>query len=291
MSKSRFRVGSAFDRIASDRLIAVSRRLMHAVRPIYVMRGKFPAHRGCGVVVAVRGAFFLLTAAHVIDETENEKVCISAAGLTLPIAGEGLANDPRPGELREDDSLDAGVIRLRSAIPAELAEAALSVRDLELNPPREPAGPLLLLGWAGNRTRVDPKSRTVRREPVRYAASEATTALYQAHGRNRLQHVAMRWDVRRIVRDGVRSSAPAFDGMSGCGMWRMDGLTERLIVGRREKLAAVFTDRRDGRPGVLVGTRVSVHVEVIRLLAPELSAHLPTTSVKLTGLRPRATHP
>jgi hypothetical protein len=255
-----------------DRLLAAAGRLEPSLLSLMTEERTILAARGCGVLLRIERVYFILTAAHVLDEFRGRRMM--AAGLTslFPVEGSGKIS-PAPAVGRDADRLDAGVIRLRS-VPQDIADGALSVADLEKSYARRPGPTYMVMGYAGNRTRVRPRKGHIKREISRFVLEEASVAAYSNHRCDPRHNIALQWDTKHIVRDGVRSDPPNLSGMSGCGIWRLDSINGPIIVGMRDKLVGIFTDRRDDRPGALVGTMVWQHLYAIRELYPDVAPRI-----------------
>ena len=262
------------DTLNWDRVLAAASRLEPSVVCLMSDERTTLVARGCGVLLRIRHVYFVLTAAHVLDEFSGKRMM--AAGLTslFPVEGLGRMSVP-PANGREGDRLDAAVIRLHS-IPQDVADGALGLDDLERSPARRPGPTYMLMGYPANRVRVDARSRHIRRALAKFVGQEASVAAYQNHACDPRRNIGLQWHTKHVTRRGVRSDPPSLNGMSGCGIWRLDSLSGPMIVGRRDKLVGIFTDRLDRpRPGALVGTLVLEHINEIRRRHSDVAPFIP----------------
>ena len=255
-----------------DRILAAADRLQPSILSLMTDERTTLAVRGCGVLLRIERVYFILTAAHVLDEFRSKSMM--AAGLTSVFEVDGDAKaSPRPPAGREVDRLDAGVVRLRS-IPQDIADGALLVDDLEKSYARRPGPTYMVMGYPANRTRVRLRERHIKRAISRFVGKEAGVAAYNKQGCDARRNIALQWHTKHVTRDGAKSDPPNLSGMSGCGIWRLDSLNGPIIVGQRDKLVGIFTDRLDARPGALVGTLVWQHLYAIRELYPDVAPHI-----------------
>jgi hypothetical protein len=100
-------------------------------------------------------------------------------------------------------------------------------------------------------------------------------------------HVAFDLDLSAMMSESGVRMAPRPDGMSGCGVWALEGLRDPGVV-LPGKLVAIFTEHRRGQK-LGVAPRLAYFVEVIRQGWPELSPKLGShgaASMNITRLRP-----
>lgn len=277
-----------------ERLSPRADELLQFVVPLFNLeRGSKPIVAGCAAKVVVNGAKFLFTAAHVIDRLLEAPIhAMDYEGGFVQLTGESSYSEPPAGVPREEDRIDAGVLRLDESSSAAVRGPFLSIRDLDINEENR-ANHLLIAGYPSSRLKKDFERRKLIPRPLRYAATRRTVDTSMPSGIADDSHVVLDFD-RDAVLDGNGGvmTAPAPDGMSGCGVWAWHSLLRPGSVGR-DKLIAIFTDHWDTHD-MMVATRVGVHTHLLKSHWPDVGRNIPESrrlrirSRKLTSEGPEA---
>jgi hypothetical protein len=267
--------------LAEDRVLDAAAILRPRIRPVVVPNAASkPDAVGSCVLLGVADRVFCISAAHVLDEV----IKAGGGGVFLP-SGRIINFDgplfrtelPANGK-RIDDRLDVGITELTSTIDLRESRNLLTIGDLAQEEVNAPRGVYFLLGYPISRTglKKDRAGRDVFRENLsRFFGFEASPDGFDAIGVARDTHVLIDVD-RRTSPDAKRQpDGPQVRGMSGGGIWRLPPVTDRIAEDQRPKLVAVFIEDPDQRGARLLGTRIAVVVELLRLAFPELRSELP----------------
>jgi hypothetical protein len=288
MSGNKLPFVSSWTGATGDRLLAACDRVAHAIVVLFSQTGPTRRPRGCGVLIRIGDAYFVFTAAHVVDALRDSSlvmgrdengttrlggISIGLRATMISVAGDMIAGTPPLGTSRDHDREDIGVLRITSALPAGHASYALTLADLDASLPPVDDSMFVIMGFPAKKVRVHDNG--FEGKLLRYLAPEVPDELYGTVGRDRPRNLVLPWDLKRIAREDAWSDPPSLRGASGGGIWRMDSFDEHIVVGERDKLIAIFTDRLMTKPSVLVATRVRGHLEAIAKKWPEFRDRLP----------------
>lgn len=150
----------------------------------------------------------------------------------------------------------------------------LNAKGMDVNDVGSAKTKYLVLGYPASGVKKNFESRRLTTVPVRYVGNGVDEERYRAAGVADFANVAVEFDKKNSRDIDGATTAPSPDGMNGCGVWRFDSLMSPGATGR-DRLVAVFTDHIPRRGKVLVATRVSVHIELLRSKWPEFADGLP----------------
>ncbi|HEX2878436.1 MAG TPA: hypothetical protein VHO25_02755 [Polyangiaceae bacterium] len=160
-------------------------------------------------------------------------------------------------------------------LPSEFVEKSLSVDDLNLQLSEETGNWHALIGFRLKNSRFQSGANTARQET--FTTMEYDNKIYEQLGFERARFLAAVYE-KDMLAEGRWTPAPTPRGMSGGGLFEVvNGAPGRVAVGTTPvaKLAAIFIECRQPKkdaPGVLLGTRIGVHLGLIAKYCPRLSS-------------------
>lgn len=247
------------------------------VVPIFApdVRGR-PEVTGSGVLLRLSAESFLLTAAHVLDETEDAKLVEPGRSLYLPIGRELEELDFTEGYFRSClpsegglmlDEFDVSLLRLRTEMAKRLSESgarALVPANIMLTDEDSPKSREIycFMGYPSSYTSRRPDRKTLRRKCFSYYSQPLTPGDVRSKGLLPEMHV--------VVPLANRKTVPKLGGMSGGAVWSLRGHLQK-----NPRLAAIAIEDRK-REGVLVGVRAKVFVAALAACFPEFAFALPS---------------
>ena len=251
-------------------------RVSKAVLPLFSRDAKRPPQRfGSCVLFRVNSARLVLTAAHVFDWYNGRPIWAGLGDRFCQVRGDAKFNLPPDGGDREADWLAAAVLLLRDDSLEEAVDHCLTPADLDVRGWAAARGNYLVFGYPRTKTKVDKARRQASAAAFRYVAADAGEQRYATAGVHRLTHVALHFNVRKIHTKQGFQRAPDPDGLSGTGIWAVPRAAQ-MHAHTEGKLAAILTEHIDPEC-LLIGTRVSSHLDLIRAAWPELGPMLLVT--------------
>lgn len=171
--------------------------------------------------------------------------------------------------------LDATVFHIQSDISEELKKLAICLEDLEFDNDSENIKPIYLSsGFRVKKSNTKANQVTSRREA--FPSVEVDAETYKLFGINRdVQFVSAYED--DILVEGVWKKSPIPRGFSGGAIIKIAGTNvfspfEKSVVTKQMLRAIVIEHHREkhNKPGILVSTKINVHIGLIYQFLPEL---------------------
>ena len=248
------------------------------VCPLYRVDGTGkPVLFGSAVLLQIADAYFLLTAAHVLDHNETSTLYYGVGGPLRVLVGVAHKSSLTAGTSRDNDKNDVGFMELEPAIVTNLGSGHrfLNIRNLQPNDTVHPGIVYELRGYPATRSKRNPTTRKVRPGPFSYLATPAGTGRYTGLGVDPQSHLLLRFDRANSYNDeGHLITAPLPHGMSGGGVWkrRYDSRGDDLV--QTGWLVGIATEY-DDKEKVIVATRIGLFLEAIRVKYSRLSSEIP----------------
>jgi len=201
----------------------VSQAIIDAVKPTVVAvysrdRYRHPEHIGSGTILEVRGRWFVLTAAHVLDElSERASLMWLAVGDWLGQVDVDLASNIPPDGDRESDNRDFGFFEVDRDEMTNAGGAALRFSTTDLDEQPDTDALYLVLGFPSTRQAEALVQGEEGKEiegtvfPYRMTALPATPEAESG----KVVNLDLKFDLEDIRLDGEHRNAPSPRGMSG----------------------------------------------------------------------------
>jgi hypothetical protein len=207
---------------AWKKMLVAAANAEQATVPVFVGDNDTFVQNRTGVLFRIEESHFLITAAHYV-----EGMAVGRTPIWLPPSTRGTPPISLGGRVvgAEQEAIDIAVIQLDAAVVAALVPARtfIGLSDMDLS--RAPTtGLFVILGYPGSYSTVDFQQGKVRTRLLRYTASiydgeVATFPMYDPNIHVLLSHQFLGHDT-----EGQPLMAPAMEGMSGGGIWRLTKL-------------------------------------------------------------------
>jgi hypothetical protein len=201
---------------------------------------------------------FLLTVGHVADLSEGAQLYIAAENHPLLVEGTKTVTKTAPGGNRRQDRIDLAVIHLGPTTIRYLRDADFLSRA-DLAPDGDPLHDefFLVAGYPCSKQRFRPKRSAIEAYLYPFMAVSRTPEFYVSKGLNPKDSLLLGFRKQDMWRrDAGRITAPDLHGMSGCGVWWVEGYTSFEMV--QPRLAAIAIEWHKGKQGFILSTRVDV---------------------------------
>lgn len=264
-----------FDQI--EKALVVRPHVENAVLPVYwTLRSKKPEQAASGVIVRIKTEYFILSASHVFDDIGSHALLVGAGNgnMLACLSGDRFSSARGPSGTHIDDPIDASVFHIQSGITDQIKEIALTLEDFDISSPDTSKSVYLASGFRVKKSKTVGKRATSKREcfpTIDYDRNE-----YSQLNIDRNTHIALAYD-NQVLSMGKWQASPTPKGLSGGAIIRIDGFTMdqpfKAEPNAKQLLAAItIAQRREkaGMPGVLIGTRIGVHLGLIHKYLPDL---------------------
>lgn len=261
-----------------ERALDAPQRVEDAVLPIYwTLRSETkPEQVGSGVVVRIETEYFVFSASHVFDDIGSYALLIGTGdGSRLAVlSGDRFSSKKGLSETHADDPIDASVFHIQSGITDKIKDVALTLEDFDLSQFDESNSVYMAAGFRIKKSNTEGKNAKSKREcfpSIEYGENE-----YLQLNINKNTHVALASE-NQVLMDGKWQTSPTLKGMSGGAIIRIQGVSMAQPFTKdtkvRQLLVAIMIEQRrekSGKPGVLIGTRIGVHLGLINKYLPKL---------------------
>lgn len=234
-----------------------------------------PEQIASGVIVTIKDEYFVFSASHVFDDYGQRQLLTSdnTGSCVQSISGDRFSSSKGKSGTHQDDSIDASVFHMRSDISEELKQLAITLDDFDLFPTRD-SSIYIAAGFRAKKSRLN--GNRIQSEREGFASAEIDSEKYSRCGIDSNYHIALAYEDKILV-NGNWQHSPTPKGFSGGAMIKVDGIS---ILGEdtfspRQLLGGIIIEHRKDKgkeTGVLIGTRIGVHLGLIHQFLPELMA-------------------
>jgi hypothetical protein len=278
MDDPRVKFAIELHRKQMEKALSVSQTVEDSVLPIYwtLRSERKPEQVGSGVVVAIKDEFFVFSASHVFDDIGGFQLLLSTGeGSKLAsLSGERFSSKKGPSGNHSDDPIDASVFHIQSGITEKIKSIAISLNDLDLDQPDESRSVHMAAGFRVKKSNTDGNQAKAKREcfpSIEYGVDE-----YSSLGIDRKTHIALAYE-NQVLMGGRWQTSPTPKGISGGAIVKIQGVEMSppfsIESNAKQLLSAITIEQRRekaGKPGVIIGTRIGVHLGLIHTFLPGL---------------------
>lgn len=261
-----------------QKALAAEQKVENSVLPIYhtLKSDTKPEQVGSGVVVNISGEYFLFSASNVFDVIGKFALLIGLGGGEKLVQFPGERFSTKKGESGNhgDDPIDASVFHIQSGPIEKLRDIALTIEDLETEYQDDSKSVHMAAGFRVKKSNTQGNQAKAKREcfpSVEYGKKE-----YSLLKLDRENQIALAYE-NQVLMNGHWQTSPKPTGISGGAIIKVCGVSMKppfkSDVETRQKLVAITIEQRrekHGNPGVLIGTRISVHLSLIQKYLPEV---------------------
>lgn len=226
-----------------------------------------PKPHASGVFAKIENNYFLLTAAHVIDDCEeNIYIGIKQEEPLLRLGGEWTKNIPET--TREKDKIDAAVLKLDDETIKKIGGAYqfIDINSIEINHSAKEMPMYLSLGFPATMSKFNSYKNKMVSKPFQYITMCAKEEVYAKLECDTIINIVVYYDKNNVVdySSGEKKNGPDPFGISGSGLWYVPETEVLKTSGVNKKLVAIMTEWPSENRNYWIGTRIDVFTEIIR---------------------------
>lgn len=242
--------------------------------PIYGVRGRTGKPIGSGFLLDVAGRTLLVTAAHVLHERHSCTLQIPGKSRIVPFGGDFYSTGPHEPDPNPEFGLDIGLVDLD--IPGMLEPPkcpSFSVRDLD---PSDLPSDQTAYGFVGFPASVNqPRpGYEIQVSSYYYGGQPSNRPKYEILGYHPNSQFLMMFDHERMIDHQAREvQVPEPSGMSGGPVFRLGSFAE-IEAGVARPHVIGITIEWAKYLKVLIAARVSLVLDAMRQLMPQLQSHI-----------------
>lgn len=230
---------------------------------------------GTGVVVNLNSEYFIFGASHVFEVFNETAVLIGAGDENeiIEVTGDRFSTKRGLSGTHEDDPVDASVFHIQSELSNRLKRIALTLEDLDLEEVNHDKSVYLICGYRANKTKKF--GNHLYSKPDAFPSVEISHEEYKNYGVFTDLHIALAYD-KKIYINGLLQKTPTLHGLSGGPIIKLEGVNynfKKQSTSEKQKLTAIVIEYKNHAnkvDRVLIGTRISVHLKLIKRFLPDL---------------------
>ena len=246
--------------------------------PFYGWVNDQPVQNGTGVLFRLGDVHFVIAAAHVLDYPAIHNIPYMTGGeggKLIPLLIKKVVTSPVPvgyrpeeSDMRNDDPWDIGIAELTPDTASQLTPFWRFAELREAEPSPDAPKPSIM-SWV---TRSS-SQRTTRSRSTETCLLSYVTAIHEGdrHSRDQKAEILLEYPLENMDINENSVHVPRPEGMSGCGIWRLNDPSQPLYLWRPSQVKLVGIEhswRKHHR--YLVGTSVRHAVQLILKHYPEL---------------------
>ena len=245
-----------------------------AVIPVYHQQeGKRVKQIGSGVLVRIKKEFFVFSASHVFDQIGNYALLTSDGGPELQmLAGERFSTPRDEFGGHTHDPIDVSVFHITTPLSERLKAMAITTADLDPAPSQGSKSMFLSAGFRIKKTNLSGGVLSSHREA--FPSTEIGLDIYEKAALNPELYIAL-WHEDQHYTGTQWLTSPTPRGFSGGAIIRIISIPGREGIEYKQVLSGTIIEHRKKNQktdGMLVGTRLDVHMTLIEKYMPELFA-------------------
>lgn len=239
---------------------------------------------GSGFFLNIADKYFLITAAHVLDEISNYTILIAGSKSQYLQTLEGIIwTSKSPTGNRNDDQIDIGIVELSHSFAKSLGlDIFINLSRADLEDTGKNNSVYIATGYPANRNKhITRKGNPVTRQAFCYTSDLLPTTNLGDLNLHRGSHLLIGFN-KRHSRDltGKDVTAPNLEGMSGGPVWRM---SMKSATNSLTKLVGMTIEIAIKKRGILL-VRLPLITETIRQQYPHLDQYIPKAkSIEVTS--------
>ncbi len=229
---------------------------------------------GSGIMVKIKDQYFVFTADHVFADTSDYAIAIGAGDGSPIKQFEGSRYSSNNPNKTNKDIYDAAVYHIECELPQAFKSIALTLDQIELDGYDSEKPIFLISGFRVKDSNTE--GDAVRSKRKSFTSIEFNEEEYSSSGFPKESHIVLSYEDQTLVNDNWKMT-PRPRGMSGGGIIKVLG-TKTSEVDIKEKelkqvLSAITIEQhreKHNKPGMLIGTRLNVHLGLVYQFFPEL---------------------
>lgn len=260
----------------------VSQNIEKSIIPIYAILksdkklSDIPQQIGSGVLVNIKDEYFIFSASHVFDDIGDYQLLTGSIDGTeiLSLAGDRFSSKKGESGTHEDDPIDASVFHIQSPIPENLKKIALSLEDFDYSHSNDSKVIHFAAGFRAKKSKNVGNGINSKREC--FPSIEIKRESYKEYKLDSKIHIALACE-KQVIINGRWQLAPKLNGISGGAIIKISGISmdvnEEKQSEPKQLLTAIVIQHlpeKNKKAGILIGTRVGVHLGLIHKFLPDL---------------------
>ncbi|MCP4552762.1 MAG: hypothetical protein GY834_12140 [Bacteroidetes bacterium] len=217
------------------------------------------------VLIKIQNDFFLITAAHVLENYDHKKLCLRISKEFKYLIGDIIFTNISENDI--SNRLDVAICRLNDRFVNEIKRCYnfynFQEIDFEHNP-KEIQNNYLILGYPWKKTKLDTHQRKLKIKPFILYTRNVFDKVYQELKILKTTNFILEYRQRRLIKLKTGYFAKGINphGISGCGVWIIKENYDKKNLSIPSLFSIIIEQDKNKR--YLISTRFSIIYEIIR---------------------------
>lgn len=221
-----------------------------------------------GVFIRVGDNYFLISAAHVMEDNHDELYVPAENNDSIRLGGELNINSIPSTLSRDDDQIDIAILKL-DEISIEFVSNYYSFIDLdevEISHSTRQVPQYISLGYPCTQTKMKYGTNNLISKPFKYITMPATNEIYVQLECNPYRNIVVHYDKKRVLNysTGKFKTGPDAYGISGSGLWYIPLQIVKKGQKVEKKLVGIMIEWPKKNRKFWIATRIDIITEIIR---------------------------
>ena len=250
-----------------------------AVVPIYhISDKKFKLEQiASGVIINIKDEYFILSASHVFDQIGNYAICIGVepGKEVIQLPGERFSSPKGASGTHNDDVIDASAYHITGDVPESIKKLSITMDVFDTEKSENNIN-IVYLASGFRVKKSNTKGNAIYSKKEAFPSCEITDKNYEILNLDSNMYVILNFEEQMLV-EGKWQLSPTPKGFSGGAIIKVIPAETETGVVYKQKLTGIIIEHRKKNKqknidGVLIGTRINVHLAAIEKYLPELFA-------------------
>ena len=193
--------------------------ILKSIIPI-IIRDKAPVHIGSGILLQIKNKIFILTAAHVVDDTISREILIPTQDGLIPFQGI-VSYFPLPNnENRDDDIIDIAFYQFDSTWKYEFESSykPINIIDINITDQAYEYDNYSFIGFPYRKSKI--RGNNYEGKLYKYPGGHISTGGISINGFNPEANIVIHFDRKKVITDdNFKGILPLPHGISGGGIF------------------------------------------------------------------------
>jgi hypothetical protein len=221
-----------------------------------------------GIFLTIDNNYFLITAAHVIENREEDIFVGYGNNNVVKLGGELIMNSLPDGLERDDDKIDIAIFRLNEETVGYVSKQYefITYSDIQVNHEIKELPLYSAIGFPASKNKFNKFKNELKSRPFIYTTMPAKIEVYKELGCEPFTNIIVHYDKDNVVdyKTKEHSVGPDAFGISGGGLWYIPSQLVNPGDKIEKKLVGILTEWPVRNRRYWIATRIDIFTEIIR---------------------------
>ncbi|CAN5213970.1 hypothetical protein BH11BAC5_BH11BAC5_14220 [soil metagenome] len=226
-----------------------------------------PKADSSSILITVQNRFFLITTGHTLHNRSLQTIGIMLENIFYSLSGKSAYHEPNIDFEYEPNKLDMGVVELDEYAVSILKRKYefLQIEQMDFYHFNSKQFQYLIYGYPVEKTSKDINTKIISPYPISLFTIEETIENYLLNNIDIKRVIMLKGEQNRLLHLETKlektKPLPLFEGLSGCGVWRVEGL---MSIKPEYKLVSMITGSTETQD-ILYSTKVTAILGILKM--------------------------